>query len=281
LVIFRGILPAEMLSRNLNFSEIPVTLQGPIRLFITSSRERAPILPAKLNTVTQIYAHRGLHVVARENTVASFEGAVALGVDGVELDVRRTVDGALVVHHDASVADLVISRTRQRDLPAYIPTLEQALEACAGVAVNVEIKNSRDEFEPTYDETGGFARQVVTHVREMNRTDSVIISCFDLETCCVVRLFDPQIRVGWLLWHVDLPSALTQAHVLEMSAVHPHHSLVDAAAVAAARELDLALNVWTVNAPSDIEAMAALGVDSIITDDPAEALALIRPGASE
>jgi glycerophosphoryl diester phosphodiesterase len=227
--------------------------------------------------MTLIYAHRGLHVNARENTIAAFKGAVALGVDGVELDVRRTADGALVVHHDASVEGMVVSRTRQRDLPAYIPTLEQVLEACAGIAVNVEIKNLRHESEPTYDETGSFARQVAAHLRELNRADSVMVSSFDLETCCVVHLFDPQIPVGWLLWHVDLHSALTQAHVLEMSAVNPHHSLVDAEAVAAARELDLALNVWTVNAPSDIEAMSALGVASIITDDPAEALALIRP----
>jgi len=245
--------------------------------FSDQNRPTGRHLPAKLWAMSLIYAHRGLHVAARENTVAAFEGAVALGVDGVELDVRRTVDGALVVHHDASVAAMVISRTRQRDLPAYIPTLEQAMEACAGAAVNVEIKNLRHKSEPTYDETGSFARQVVTHLREMSRTSSVIISCFDLETCCVVRLFDPQIPVGWLLWHVDLRSALTQAHVLDMSAVHPHHSLVDAGAVDAARELGLALNVWTVNAPRDIEAMAALGVDSIITDDPAEALALTRP----
>jgi glycerophosphoryl diester phosphodiesterase len=227
--------------------------------------------------MTLIYAHRGLHVSERENTIGAFEGAVALGVDGVELDVRRTLDGALVVHHDPSVADMVISRTRQRDLPAHIATLEQALEACAGIALNVEIKNLRHESEPTYDETGAFARQVAAHLREANRTNSVMISCFDLETCCVVRLFDPQIPIGWLVWHVDLRSALTEAHVLDMSAVNPHYSLVDADAVDAARELELALNVWTVNAPSDIKAMAALGVDSIITDDPAEAMALTRP----
>jgi glycerophosphoryl diester phosphodiesterase len=230
--------------------------------------------------LTRIFAHRGLHVAQRENTLAAFAGAVALGVDGVELDVRRSVDGALVVHHDPNVDAMVISRTRQRDLPGYVPTLDQAMEACTGALVNVEIKNIRDPSEPTYDDSGRFARQVVACLHEINRAETVILSCFDLETCCVVRLFDPAIPVGWLLWQVDLRSALVQAHVLDLNAVHPHHSLVDAGAVQAARELGLALNVWTVNAPGDIKAMAALGVDSIITDDPAEALALTRGAAA-
>jgi glycerophosphoryl diester phosphodiesterase len=53
--------------------------------------------------VIEVFAHRGLHVAERENTLAAFRAAVELGVDGVELDVRRTIDGFLVVHHDSSV----------------------------------------------------------------------------------------------------------------------------------------------------------------------------------
>ena len=55
--------------------------------------------------MTQVIAHRGASGLEPENTVAAFRRAVALGADGVELDVRRSADGVLVVHHDARLAD--------------------------------------------------------------------------------------------------------------------------------------------------------------------------------
>lgn len=232
--------------------------------------------------MTDIYAHRGVHLNERENTIPSFLAARALGVDGIELDVRRTHDGALVVHHDPLIGDLVISQTRQRDLPAYVPTFDEAMAACAGLRVNVEIKNLQHAGEPTYDPSGDFARQVVAHVHQIGWADAVIISCFDQATCAVVRSFDPLIGVGWLVhWELDLANAMTQAHVLGLSAVHPHFMVLDAGGVALARELDLDVNVWTVSEPGDIEAMAALGVNGIITDDPATALALTERSSTE
>jgi glycerophosphoryl diester phosphodiesterase len=116
--------------------------------------------------VTEVFAHRGLHATERENTVAAFLEARAAGADGVELDVRRTLDGALVVHHDAALADLgEIAALTCRDLPATVPTLAEAMTACDGLRVNVEIKNGPDE--PIYDPTGALAHQVVTALGEV------------------------------------------------------------------------------------------------------------------
>ena len=67
----------------------------------------------------EIFAHRGLHVTERENTIGAFEAAVALGVDGVELDVRRTRDGVLVVHHDGHIGHLVIVDSLASELPVH------------------------------------------------------------------------------------------------------------------------------------------------------------------
>lgn len=226
--------------------------------------------------MTEVYAHRGLHRVERENTVPAFVAAKDAGVDGVELDVRRTSDGELVVHHDPAIGDLVIARSPRRELPSYVPTLAEAMDACRGVRVNVEIKNIDSPSEPAYEPTGEFARQVVTFLHEARWAGSVTISCFDLATCAVVRSFDPVIPVGWLLWDVEMASALTQAHVLGLNAVHPHYSIVTSDTVEKAKELELEVNVWTVNSPSDIKAMAGLGVRGIITDDPVTALSLVR-----
>jgi glycerophosphoryl diester phosphodiesterase len=219
--------------------------------------------------VIGVYAHRGMHSIERENTLGAFRAAVALGVDGVELDVRRTLDGTLVVHHDPAIGDQIIAHSGRRTLPSYVPTLEEALNALKGVRVNVEIKNARAPSEPSYDETGDLARQVVTSLGEFGWHESVSISCFDLATCAVVRSFDRDITVDWLLWDVALSDAMIRAHVLGFNAINPHFSTIDASAVAQARELELDVNVWTVNNRDDLERMVSFGVASIITDDPA------------
>jgi glycerophosphoryl diester phosphodiesterase len=226
--------------------------------------------------VISVFAHRGMHQIERENTLGAFAAAVALGVDGVELDVRRTLDGTLVVHHDSSIDDQIIAQSGRRTLPSYVPTLEEAMNSLKAVRVNVEIKNSRAPSEPSYDETGDLARQVVTTIRELGWQESVSISCFDLATCAVVRSFDCDITVDWLLWDVALGDAMIRAHVLGFNAINPYFSFVDARVVAQARELELDVNVWTVNSREDLQRMVSLGVASIITDEPALAQQVVR-----
>jgi glycerophosphoryl diester phosphodiesterase len=226
--------------------------------------------------VTKILAHRGVHETDRENTIASFVAVTKIGIDGTELDVRRTVDRALVVHHDPICQGFIISESRQRELPSYVPTLDEALESCEGLLVNVEIKNSRHHGETTYDETGDFARQVVRHLQQSNWDDHVIISSFDQATCVTARSFDAEIAVGWLLSKIDLRDAMTQAHVLGFTAVHPQYRLLNADMMAMARELELEVNTWTVNSRTALSNVAALGVNAIITDEPARAKVIVN-----
>jgi len=155
----------------------------------------------------EIFAHRGLHISERENTIGAFKAAVALGVDGVELDARHTRDGVLVVHHDAHIGDLIIVDSLASELPDYVPTLEEVMKVCDGVTVNVEIKSISSE--PGYDKTGDFARSVLNCLHENNWESKVIISSFDKETCAVVRSFDSMIDVAWLLWKEELSDAIT------------------------------------------------------------------------
>lgn len=228
-----------------------------------------------------IYAHRGLHTIERENTIGAFRAAVALGVDGVELDVRRTGDGVLVVHHDPAIGRRPLAETRRRELPDYVATLEEAMGACEGVLVNVEIKNERSPHEPTYDESGDFARQVVTELNEIGWTQRVIISSFDLTTCAVVRAFDEEIEVGWLVRDGEIAGVMTRAHILGFDAVHANFKTLSVKAMAQAKELALDVNTWTVNARRDIKKMLALGVNAIISDDPALVRDLVRQASSE
>ena len=71
----------------------------------------------------------------------------------MELDVRRTADGVLVVHHDAHLADgRAIVELAAADLPDAVPTLAAALDACAGMGVNIEIKNNHPDPDLDPDE---------------------------------------------------------------------------------------------------------------------------------
>ncbi|NBV03204.1 MAG: glycerophosphodiester phosphodiesterase, partial [Acidimicrobiia bacterium] len=109
-------------------------------------------------------AHRGANRRARENTLEAFQAAVALGSDGIELDVRRTVDGALVIHHNAELPDgRVIRESRRDELPDWLPELHSALDACAPAMVNIEIKNS--EGDPDFDPDRSIAERVVEALR--------------------------------------------------------------------------------------------------------------------
>lgn len=227
--------------------------------------------------MTAIVAHRGLHASARENTLEAFDAARAVGADGVEFDVRATVAGELVVHHDPRVGSLVIAEHRASELASYVPSLAAALAATVGLVVNVEVKNLLDPDEPTYDASGDFARSAVAAVAASGRDEDVIYSSFDFATC--VALADASARpVGWLLDVADDPYAsLAKAARAGLAAINPYVGLVDAELVARSRDLGLALNVWTVNAPNDLAAMLELGVDMIITDVPEVALAMRAP----
>jgi len=218
--------------------------------------------------MTEIFAHRGLHTEAVENTVRAFLEARAIGCDGVELDVRRSADGALVIHHDPEVAGLgAISQLTCRQLPEGLATLEEAMIACEGITVNVEIKNHPSE--DVYDDTGALAHQVVAELDELGRLGSVIISSFDLATCEAVRSASDQVPVGWLLdWREDPAPSVATALDRGLSAIHPFFHGVDAWLVDAAHSRGLAVNVWTVNGADEMARLLALDVDALITDEP-------------
>jgi glycerophosphoryl diester phosphodiesterase len=224
--------------------------------------------------MTNVFAHRGYHRFAEENTIEAFLEARRVGAQGVELDVRRTADGALVVHHDPSIAGVgAIAEVRLSDLPVTVARFDEAMDALTGLAVNVEIKNSPDESG--YDPSGALVGQVVGALHD-GRWPGVIISSFDLATCEAVRALDSEMPIGWLIhWTMDTAEALRILEGTDLDAIHPYFARVDESHVRRAHELGLDMNVWTVNAPEDMARMVGLGVDTLITDAPEEALALL------
>ena len=226
-------------------------------------------------TVPRVLAHRGATAVAPENTLQAFVAASAVGADGVELDVHRTADGGLVVHHDAEARGPgVLAQRTQAEIRAArpeIPTLDEALEVCAGMLVNVEVKNLPGDAD--YDPGEAVAAGVVELLARRGRQDDVLVSSFNLESADRVRELDASIPTGFLtLVGMDPVDAVDVAHAHGHSAVHPDvRALVGDAAgatVARAHELGMAVNVWTVNGEDELRRLAAAGADAVITDVP-------------
>ena len=100
---------------------------------------------------TRVIAHRGASRTFPENTLDAFRGAAELGAEWVELDVRRTSDRQLVVHHDATLPgdERPLASLTRAELPASVCSLTDALATCKqtspALGINIEIKSGRGE----------------------------------------------------------------------------------------------------------------------------------------
>ena len=208
--------------------------------------------------------------------MAAFEEAARLGADMVELDVRRTADGALVVHHDAALAGVgPIVELPRAELPGSVPTLAEALDACAGMQVNIEIKNS--PMDPDYDEGDAVAGAVAGLVVARRQQDDVLVSSFNLASVDAVRAASSRVPTAFLtLPALDQEWAIATAAERGHAAWHPHHVSVTADLVATAHAAGLNVNTWTVDDPDTMRALAAMGVDGIVTNYPDIAIETLR-----
>ena len=224
-----------------------------------------PPLPRSLPAAT-VFAHRGDRVAERENTIAAFRSAAAAGgTGGVELDVRRTADLHLAVHHDAEIEgvgaivdhDLATLRTAA----PWLPTIPEAIDACDDLWVNVEIKNNPAEadWDPDRSAVSLFTGIILD-------PEGIIVSSFDWDTVAMTA------ALGWTSAYLvssDLEAAIERAAGGGMRAINPRADLVTEAAVAAAHDAGMWVMAWTVNDIDQAKLLQNMGVEVIFTDDPA------------
>jgi len=219
-----------------------------------------------------VIAHRGASAAAPENTLAAFRLAADLGADGVELDVRRTVDGQLVVIHDASVdrttngtgrvAALTLDQVRRFDAgrkfgPPFrgerIPLLSQVFEVLGGrLLVDVEVK------------AAGVEAALLDLIRKTQMVDSVLISSFDAQVVAHVRDLAPEMPAGLLQSAADPYVAVS----VRATAYLPEVTALTADVVASCRSHGLRVITWTVRTEEEARQALRVGVDGIIADDP-------------
>ena len=196
--------------------------------------------------------HRGAMGHAPENTVESFEKAIALGCDELETDVWLVADGRLVIAHDPPPAATTLL------------LLDEVLELCRGrVGVNIELKCENDEGRAR--RTGAAAAARIAGQGDA----AVYVSSFWWSALEGAREAASGVRRAFAFSDSPDPDALiASAKALGLWAVHPNRAYVTPELVAAAHGASLQVNVWTVNEPAEIAAFVALGVDGIMSNWP-------------
>jgi glycerophosphoryl diester phosphodiesterase len=226
--------------------------------------------------VVLVIGHRGAPRLARENTVEAFRAAVAAGAGGVELDVRRTADGALAVHHDPALADgRLVAGCRRAELPPHVPTLDEALDACAGAVVNVEIKNLPGE--PDFDPGDGLADDVVAALAARPEPPgSWLISSFRRETIERCRAADARIASAWLTIGAVTDDDIAWVADAGHRAIHPWDPTVDPGVIERCHAAGLRVNTWTCNDLERATRLTEWGIDGICTDVPDALVVALR-----
>jgi glycerophosphoryl diester phosphodiesterase len=224
------------------------------------ARPEDPFLPSESDRV-RVLGHRGAPATGRpDNSVSAVTEALLQGADGVEIDVWLTQDGTLVCAHDLlSVAD--------RSSLATLPELLAAVQHAGGAQVVVEAKPVTD---------AAVAARTASALADVLRTfagnASVTVSSFDPALLAMIRgtCADLPVRTALLGDRSDSATVMVRrAHEDGHDEVHLPLSAVRRApqAVETAHRLGLSVALWTVNGRSDLQWVAELGVDAVITDD--------------
>ena len=269
-----------------------------VLVLVASTRPPRPVHDFFTAPVRNV-AHRGGGLLAPEATLAAFGAAVRAGADVLEMDVRLTADGALVVIHDSTVdrttdGSGAVGELRLEELRSLnaghrfrapdgsfpyraerlsIPTFEEVQTAHPDVPFVVEMK-TLDTAEP-----------LCRAIREAGREDRTLVAAFGGESLERFRGACPAVATGGSFGEVVVFLAMSLGQLaglyappfdaLLVSETSGPVRVVTPRLLRSARRAGLPVFVWTVNRAEDMQRLLALGVDGILTDDPQALSAVI------
>lgn len=247
-----------------------------IYFFINILRNGSPLDYMNLDSI-KVTSHRGFSHSVPENTIPAIEKAIEEQADYVEVDVRVTKDGELVLLHDTSLKRTTglneyIWNTDYSEVSALdagswmdqsflgtkIPTLREVFELCKGrIFLNLDLKyrNDLEEIE----------KKVVELIKEYDMEWQCVISSTSLSSLEKVKKLDSNIQTGYITY--QLYSGITKNEGIDFFSMKSN--LITKGVLRAIHKEGKELHVWTVNSRTELERLKRLGVDNIITDNPA------------
>ena len=220
--------------------------------------------------------HRGACGYAPENTLKSFQKAIELGVDVIELDVQVCKSGELVVIHDDTVdrttnGSGLVKKLKLTDLKKFdagkgerIPILEEVLGLVnRKVRVNIELKGPKT------------AKPVMRLINEYIKNkgwnlDDFVISSFSRKELKAARRLNPLISIGFLISRFRLLDHwwLSFAKKIRANFIGPSLKITSKRLIRKAHKHGLRVYIWTVNESKDIERMRKWGADGVFSNFP-------------
>jgi glycerophosphoryl diester phosphodiesterase len=227
-----------------------------------------------------VFAHRGGSALAPENTIAAFDNGLALGADGLELDVHLSRDGAVVVHHDptldrtTTLSGPIADRTADELRRAGVPMLAEVLARYREARVIIELKVNRPAL----------ADATIDVIRHADAVERVCLGSFGLRVLRAARTLEPGIatsaareEVRWALYRswCRWPVSRVAYAGYQVPEVMGRTRVVSARFVAAAHGAALGVQVWTVDTEEHARRLLGWGVDALITDRPDRIVPLV------
>ena len=257
--------------------------------------------PVFSSTRPLVFAHRGGSALAPENTVAAFDQGLALGADGLELDVHLSRDGVVVVHHDATLDRTTNARGPVASVDAAdlarvdaghhfassgrgypfrgqglgVPTLREVLRRYRDTRFIIEMKSNALDL----------ARATVEVVRGAGAVDRVCLGSFGTRVLRAARALAPEVatsaareEVRWALYRswVRWPMSRAAYGSYQVPERAGATRVVSPRFVDAAHRAGLVVQVWTVDDPDDVRRLLGWGVDAIISDRPDVVVPTVR-----
>lgn len=230
---------------------------------------------------TQVIAHRGFWKTehSAQNSITALNKAAENKLYGSEFDVQLTADGVVIVNHDDTIQGFTIGKTNYDNLKGLqlkngeiLPTLADYLQAGkkqAGIQLILEIKPHK-----TKEQEDQIAETTVKMVKEYGLEKQVEYISFSMNICEQLTKLTPNSAIAYLKSDVapkELKAKGINGIDYHYKAIEKHPEWVNEA-----HELDMKVNVWTVNSLKDIQKMIDLKVDYITTDQPLEVTDLIK-----
>ena len=233
-----------------------------------------------------IIAHRGASAYYPENTIPSFEGAIAMGADMIELDVQLTSDKEVVVFHDEKISrctngrgklsDYTLAQLKKFDAGSWygrvfkntrMPTLAEVLELCKNrIAVNIEIKTEavNNMFR------GGIEEKCLNIVDQYGMKQHVVFSSFDPRAIAHLKKIDHATAVT-VLFEKKYYASKSPSHIMEFTGADAFNcsaSELNKKWLANIEANKIPVNIYTVNDEKDMKRFLAMGVSGIFTNKP-------------
>jgi glycerophosphoryl diester phosphodiesterase len=236
-----------------------------------------------INRAVDITGHRGSKLRAPENTLSALRQAIAEGADYAEIDVQTTADGVVVLLHDADLMRVALVKRRLRDInfhelsnidvgswfaPEFsserIPTLQEAIDLARGrIKLNIELKYTWPD--PTLTE------KVSDIVQRNGFVSECVVSSLNFQALTEIKRAFPELITGFIVLQAAGNLSRMGADFLSISAARATPRLVRAV-----HRRGEKVHVWTVNDLNNALSMIEMGVDNIITDEPADIRSLLE-----